>query len=339
MSVNIGVNGLGRIGRCVIRAIIEQNNDAINLVAINGTGDLQQYAHLIKYDSVHGVFPYEVKVEGDNLIIGSYKIKYLSNRDPSSIPWGKNKVDIVLECTGKFKDKKDASKHLEAGAKKVIISAPSSDPDATIVYGVNHNILKDSDTIISVGSCTTNALAPVVKVINDSFGIERGYMTTIHAYTNDQTIIDNRHKDPRRARACGLSMIPTSTGAAKAIGVVLPELAGKLSGSAIRVPTPNVSMVDLTMTLEKEVAEKEINDAILKASKNEMRGILEVAETQLVSIDFNHNRHSSIFDPYETHANKNLVRVVSWYDNEWGFSNRMIDVAQLVSEKVKACYA
>lgn len=332
MSVNIAVNGLGRIGRCVIRAIIERNDSDVNLVAINGTGELEQYAHLLKYDSVHGIFPYEVKTEGNNLLIGSHKIKYLSHRSPSSIPWDENDIDIVLECTGKFKDKKDVQQHIDAGAKKVIISAPSPNPDATIVYGVNHNILKDSDRIVSVGSCTTNALAPVVKVINDAFTIEQGYMTTIHAYTNDQTIIDNRHSDPRRARACGLSMIPTSTGAAKAIGIVLPELAGKLSGSAIRVPTPNVSMVDLTMTLKKEVSEKEINDVILQKSKEDMRGVLAVAETKLVSIDFNHNPHSSIFDPYETHVNKSLVRVVSWYDNEWGFSNRMIDVAKLMAK-------
>ncbi len=332
MSVNIAVNGLGRIGRCVIQAIIERNDSDVNLVAINGTGDLEQYAHLLKYDSVHGIFPYEVRTEGNKLLIGSHKIKYLSHRSPSSIPWDKNNIDIVLECTGKFKDKKDAQQHIEAGAKKVIISAPSPDPDATIVFGVNHDTLKDSDRIVSVGSCTTNALAPVVKVINDAFTIEQGYMTTIHAYTNDQTIIDNRHSDPRRARACGLSMIPTSTGAAKAIGIVLPELSGKLSGSAIRVPTPNVSMVDLTMALKTEVSEKEINEAVFKKSKEDMRGILAVAETKLVSIDFNHNPHSSIFDPFETHVNKSLVRVVSWYDNEWGFSNRMIDVAKLMDK-------
>lgn len=332
MSVNIAVNGLGRIGRCVIRAIIERDDNEVNLVAINGTGELEQYAHLLKYDSVHGVFPQDIKVDGNNLSIGSHKVKYLNNRDPASIPWGEHNIDVVLECTGKFKDKKDVQKHIDSGAKKVIISAPSPDPDATIVYGVNHNILKNTDKVVSVGSCTTNALAPVVKVLNDAFTIEQGYMTTIHAYTNDQTIIDNRHKDPRRARACGLSMIPTSTGAAKAIGIVLPELAGKLSGSAIRVPTPNVSMVDLTMTLKKDVSEKEINDVILQKSKEDMRGVLAVAETKLVSIDFNHNPHSSVFDPYETHVNKNLVRVVSWYDNEWGFSNRMIDVAKLMAK-------
>ena len=332
MSVNIAVNGLGRIGRCVIRAIIERNDRDMNLVAINGTGELEQYAHLLKYDSVQGIFPHEITIDGSNLLIGSHKIKYLSHRSPYSIPWDENNIDIVLECTGKFKDKKDVEQHIDAGAKKVIISAPSPDPDATIVYGVNHNILKNSDRIVSVGSCTTNALAPVVKIINDAFTIEQGYMTTIHAYTNDQTILDNRHSDPRRARACGLSMIPTSTGAAKAIGIVLPELAGKLSGSAIRVPTPNVSMIDLTMTLKKEVSEKEINDVILQKSKEDMIGVLSVADTKLVSIDFNHNPHSSIFDPYETHANKNLVRVVSWYDNEWGFSNRMIDVAKLMAK-------
>lgn len=331
MSINVGINGLGRIGRCLIRAIIERNDKNINLVAINGTGTIEQYATLIKYDSIHGKFPNDVTIDNNKLIVAGRKIEFLSYRDPETIPWNKNNVDIVLECTGVFKSKKEASKHIKAGAKKIIISAPSNDPDATIVYGVNNDILKPEHNIISVGSCTTNALAPIVKLINDYFVIESGYMTTIHAYTNDQNILDNKHSDIRRARACGLSMIPTSTGAAKAIGIVLPELKGKLSGSAIRVPTPNVSMIDLSVITKKQTSEEEVNELISKSAKEKMKGIIEVASEKLVSIDFNHNIHSTIFDPYETHVNKKLLRVVSWYDNEWGFSNRMLDVASLIS--------
>jgi len=332
MSVNIGISGLGRIGRCLIRAVVERDDKSINLVAINGTGTVDQYATLLKYDSIHGKFQYNIQVENNTIVIEDRRIEFLSHRDPESIPWKKNNVEIVLECTGQFKTKEEASKHIKAGAKKVIISAPSSNPDATIIYGVNNEVLKPEHDIISVGSCTTNALAPIVKLLNDAFKIESGYMTTIHAYTNDQTILDNKHSDIRRARACGLSMIPTSTGAAKTIGIVLPELKGKLHGSAIRVPTPNVSMIDLSATTIKQTSEKEINDLILKASKKEMKGVVEVAEEKLVSIDFNHNTHSAIFDPYETHVNKNFLRVVSWYDNEWGFSNRMLDVASLIAK-------
>ncbi|MCH9753768.1 MAG: type I glyceraldehyde-3-phosphate dehydrogenase [Alphaproteobacteria bacterium] len=332
MSVNVGINGLGRIGRCLIRAVAERDDRDIKLVAINGTGSIDQYITLLKYDSIHGKFPFDIKTEGNSLIIKNQKIKFLSNRDPETIPWKENNVEIVLECTGKFKTKEEASKHIKSGAKKVIISAPSSNPDATIVYGVNNDILKPNDNVISVGSCTTNALAPIVKLLHNAFEIESGYMTTIHAYTNDQTILDNRHSDVRRARACGLSMIPTSTGAAKAIGVVLPELQGKLSGSAIRVPTPNVSMIDLSATTKKKTTATEVNNVILEASKKDMKGIIEFAEEKLVSIDFNHNTHSTIFDPYETHVNNNLLRIVSWYDNEWGFSNRMLDVSSLISK-------
>ena len=332
MSINIGINGLGRIGRCLIRAIVERDEKDLNLVAINGSGKLDDYITLLKYDSVHGKFNHDIKTDNDTLIIGRQKIKFLSHRDPALIPWGKHNVDIVLECTGAFKDKKDALKHIEAGAKKVLISAPSNDADVTIVYGVNNEALKKDHKVISIGSCTTNALAPIVKILNDAFTIESGYMTTIHSYTNDQTILDNRHSDIRRARACALSMIPTSTGAAKAIGEVLPELKGKLAGSAIRVPTPNVSMIDLTILVKKSTSEKEINDIISEAASKKMKGVLSVAEEKLVSIDFNHNPHSTIFDPYETHVNGKLVRVVSWYDNEWGFSNRMLDVAAFISK-------
>ena len=335
MSINIAINGLGRIGRCIIRAVIERKDPDLNLVAVNGTGTVEQYASLLQYDSIHGKFPFPITTEQNTLVIGKHKILFLSQKDPALIPWKEHKVDMVLECTGKFKNKKTAEKHLQAGAKRVIISAPSEDADATIVYGVNNHALRPEHHIISIGSCTTNALAPIVKIINDSFGIELGYMTTIHSYTNDQTILDNRHEDPRRARACGLSMIPTSTGAAKAIGLVLPELKDKLSGSAIRVPTPNVSMIDLTVITSQHTSALEINNAISQASSSkEMNKILSIAENKLVSIDFNHDPHSTVFDPYETHVNKNLVRVVSWYDNEWGFSNRMLDVAILMGKLI-----
>jgi len=330
MKVNIGVNGLGRIGRCIIRAVAEREDDDLNLVAINGTGNIEQYVNLLQYDSVHGRFSRHISVEEDFLIIGKNKIKFFNEKDPEQIPWKSAGVDVVLECTGKFKTRQSAEKHIKAGAKRVIISAPSDDADATIVYGVNDNILTSDHRIISIGSCTTNALAPIAKVINDEFGIDVGYMTTIHSYTNDQTILDNRHEDPRRSRACSLSMIPTSTGAAKAIGLVLPELKGKLSGSAIRVPTPNVSMIDLTVLLNKQVTASEINEAVRRASVSPvLKSVLGIAESKLVSIDFNHDPHSTIFDPYETHVNRNLARVVSWYDNEWGFSNRMLDVAKI----------
>lgn len=331
MSTNIAISGLGRIGRCLIRALAEQEYPGLNLVAINGTGKLEQYINLLNYDSVHGRLDKKIRIEGDHLLVGRHNIKFVSQRDPALIPWKENNVDLVLECSGKFKSKKHAEQHISAGAKKVIISSPSEDADVTIVYGVNDDMLKPEHKVVSVGSCTTNALAPIAKVINDAFGIEVGYMTTIHAYTNDQTILDNRHEDPRRARACNLSMIPTSTGAAKALGLVLPELQGKLSGSAVRVPTPNVSMIDFAIILKNKASSEEVNDAIVRASQDKKyRGVIGVAEEKLVSIDFNHDPHSTIFDPHETHVKQNLARVVSWYDNEWGFSNRMLDVATLM---------
>jgi glyceraldehyde 3-phosphate dehydrogenase len=333
--VRIAINGLGRIGRCIIRAAIELNKSDIQIVAANGTAKAEDYISLIKYDSVHGTYQGDITLDGDYINIGNHKIKILSEPNPELIPWDKLGVDIVLGCTGKFTNKIDALKHIKAGAKKVIVSAPCQDADATIVYGVNNHELDEKCNVISIGSCTTNALAPIVKVLNDNVGIECGYMTTIHSYTNDQNLLDNRHKDPRRARACGLSMIPTSTGAAKAIGLVMPELAGKLSGSAIRVPTPNVSLVDLTFNASRNTTKTEINQFIVEAANKEFKNIIGVAETTMVSIDFNHNSHSSIFDPYETQiVCDKMVRVVSWYDNEWGFAVRMLDVAKLFKNLV-----
>lgn len=333
--VRIAINGLGRIGRCIIRAAIELNKSDIQIVAANGTAKAEDYISLIKYDSVHGTYQGDITLDGDYINIGNHKIKILSEPNPELIPWDKLGVDVVLECTGKFTNKIDALKHIKAGAKKVIVSAPCQDADATIVYGVNNHALDEKCNVISIGSCTTNALAPIVKVLNDNVGIECGYMTTIHSYTNDQNLLDNRHKDPRRARACGLSMIPTSTGAAKAIGLVMPELAGKLSGSAIRVPTPNVSLVDLTFNASRNTTKTEVNQFIVEAANKEFKNIIGVAETTMVSIDFNHNPHSSIFDPYETQiVCDKMVRVVSWYDNEWGFAVRMLDVTKLFKNLV-----
>lgn len=329
--VKIGVNGLGRIGRCIIRAAVELNKSGIEIVAANGTASAESYLPLLKYDSVHGTFPGEIRCEDGSIYVGSHKIKIVQEANPENICWDKLGVDIVMECTGKFTNKKDAIGHIKAGAKKVIVSAPCQDADATIVFGVNDGVLNRNSDVVSIGSCTTNALAPIVKILHDQIGIECGYMTTIHSYTNDQNLLDNRHKDPRRARACALSMIPTSTGAAKAIGLVIPDLLGKLAGSAIRVPTPNVSLVDLTFTANRPTTKEEVNKHIEIAAKDAYRNILSVAELPLVSIDFNHNPHSSIFDPFETQVvNNKMVRVVSWYDNEWGFSARMLDVAKLL---------
>lgn len=328
MTVNIAINGLGRIGRCVLRAYFENRYPELNLVAINVSTKIEDFLSLIKYDSVHGRFNADVKLEGDNLVINNKKIQIYSGRDPQTIPWSNAGTDIVLECTGAFKDKESASAHLREAVQKVLISAPSPDSDSTIVYGVNNKILKKEHKIISVGSCTTNALAPVAKIINDNFGIESGYMTTVHAYTNDQNLVDSRHKDPRRSRSAALSMIPTSTGAAKAIGKVLPELEGKLSGSAIRVPVANVSMVDLVVNTHKECNAEQVNKVMQLAIKGGLRNILGLAEEKLVSIDFNHRSESAIFDPFETSVtNKRLVRIAAWYDNEWGFSCRMLDLA------------
>ena len=340
MSINIAINGLGRIGRCIIRAVVENKLEDVKIVAVNGTASPEDYAVLLQYDSVHGKLKDTLSIEGDIMSIGNQRIKIFSERDPALIPWDQTDAEIVFECTGKFKTKADTTKHLKGNVKKVIISAPSNDSDATIVYGVNEDHLKPEHQIISIGSCTTNALAPILKLLHHNVGIESGYMTTVHAYTNDQKILDNRHKDIRRARACSLSMIPTSTGAAKAIGIVIPELAGKIAGSAIRVPVPNVSMIDLSFVATSPTSKEQINSIIANAAQKEMKDVISIASHKLVSIDFNHNPNSSIFDPFETEVvNKTLVRIVSWYDNEWGFSNRMLDVAKIFSKvKESKCY-
>ncbi len=335
MTIRIAINGLGRIGRCVLRAMFEeQNYHDIELVAVNATMNSDVLKLLLKHDSVHGHFSKSVEIDGQTLIVDGKKIKICAQRDPKTLPWKELNIDVVLECTGAFTDYKDARQHIEAGAKKVIISAPAKgDNVKTIVYGVNHHTLDASDEVISIGSCTTNCLAPIAKALNDAVGIEHGFMTTIHAYTNDQNVVDNSHKDLRRARACALSMIPTSTGAAKAIGLVLPELKGKLDGGAIRVPTPNVSMVDLNFVAKKATSIAEINDAIKKAAAGAMKEVLQIVEAPLVSIDFNHNPYSSCFDVLQTKVIGNLVKVASWYDNEWGFSYRMLDIAKLIAKK------
>lgn len=328
MKINIGINGLGRIGRCILRAIFELNRKEFNIVAVNGPASIEEHAHLLKYDSVHGIFPGHIVHENNNLIINDHKIPLKQMRDLSQLKW--DGVDIVLECTGKFNDKSSALTHISSGgAKKVIVSAPCKDADSTIVYKVNNHALKPEHQVISIGSCTTNCLAPVAKVLHDNIGIEAGFMTTIHSYTNDQRILDGSHKDLRRARTAGMSIIPSSTGAAKALGLVLPELNGKLDGSAVRVPTPNVSMIDLCFTTSRDTSIEEINNLIAKNRSD----VLAVAETKLVSVDFNHNPHSAIFDPFETKVvNKRFCRVVAWYDNEWGFSVRMLDIAKLFAE-------
>lgn len=328
MTVKIAINGLGRIGRCVLRAVAELDRKDIEVVAVNGPADIDTHVHLLKYDSVHGTFLAVKKVADDKIDIGTGPIKLFQERDPLNLPWGELGVDVVLECTGKFKTTEDLQKHIDAGAKRVLVSAPAEGAEVMIVHGVNNNALKAEHKFISVGSCTTNCLAPVVKVINDLVGIESGFMTTIHSYTSDQNIMDNSHKDLRRARSAALSLIPTSTGAAKAIGLVLPELSGKLDGTAIRVPTPNVSLVDLSFLSSKHTNAAEINAAIKKAAEGELKGVLAYCDEPLVSIDYVHNPNSSIFDATGTKViNGNFCRVVSWYDNEWGFSVRMLDLA------------
>lgn len=330
MTIRIGINGLGRIGRCVARAIYETSSTDIELVAVNGPADIGTHVHLLKYDSVHGRFPFLVEADGENLEIAGKSVKLFHHKDPTLIPWGDLGVDYVLECTGKFNKKADAEKHIAAGAKKVLISAPADGVDSTIVYCVNNAALKKEHSVISVGSCTTNGLAPVAKVMNDLVGIETGFMTTIHAYTGDQNLVDSSHKDLRRARAAALSMIPSTTGAAKAIGLVLPELRGKLDGTAIRVPTANVSLVDLTFTAGRETNKEEINAALQKAANGAMAGVLSTSSEPLVSIDYNHTSTSSNADLTGTFVTGGkLVRVASWYDNEWGFSCRMLDVTRL----------
>jgi glyceraldehyde 3-phosphate dehydrogenase len=328
MSVRVGINGFGRIGRNILRAIAESGRKDIEVVALNDLGPVETNAHLLRYDSVHGRFPGEVKVEGDSISLGNGKIKVCAERDPSKLPWKDMGVDIALECTGIFTAKDKASAHLTAGAKRVLVSAPADGADLTVVYGVNHDKLTKDHKIVSNASCTTNCLAPVAKVLNDAVGIERGFMTTIHAYTGDQPTLDTMHKDLYRARAAGLSMIPTSTGAAKAIGLVLPELKGKLDGFAMRVPTPNVSVVDLKIVAKKATTVDEINGAVKRAAEQQLKGILSYTNDKNVSIDFNHDPHSSTFHMDQTKViDGTLVSVLSWYDNEWGFSNRMADTA------------
>lgn len=333
MTIKVGINGLGRIGRCVLRAIYETGAKDLELVAVNGPAPIDTHVHLLKYDSVHGRFATEVKAAGEDLSIGGKTVKLFHSKDPKQIPWGKLGVDLVLECSGKFNKRAEAAQHLEGGAKKVIISAPAEDADATIVYGVNNGMLKKEHTVVSVGSCTTNALAPLAKVLNDAVGIESGFMTTIHAYTGDQNLVDNSHKDLRRARSAPLSMIPTSTGAAKTIGLILPELKGRLDGVSIRVPTPNVSLVDFTFTAAKDVSKEELNDALIKAANGPLKGVLAVSNEPLVSIDFTHRTESSIADLSGSYVTgKRLARVAAWYDNEWGFSCRMLDVTTLLGK-------
>ncbi len=328
MAVRVGINGFGRIGRNILRAIAEAGRKDIEVVGINDLGPVETNAHLLRYDSVHGRFPGTVTVDGDSISLGNGKIKVSAERDPTKLPWKALGVDIALECTGIFTAREKASAHLTAGAKRVLVSAPAENADATIVYGVNHDKLTKEHLVVSNGSCTTNCLAPVAKVLHDTVGIEMGFMTTIHAYTGDQPTLDTLHKDLYRGRAAAMSMIPTSTGAAKAIGLVLPELNGKLDGVAIRVPTPNVSVVDLKIVASRKTTKEEINEAMKRAAEQQLKGILNYTTHPNVSIDFNHDPHSSTFHMDQTKVqNGTLVRVMSWYDNEWGFSNRMADTA------------
>ena len=333
MGIRIGINGFGRIGRNILRSSLDASD--LEFVAVNDLTSASTLAHLLKYDSVHGILDTEVKAEGDTIVVNGKEIKILAIKDPAQLPWEKLGVQVVIESTGLFVDRGNASKHLAAGAKKVIISAPAKEPDITIVMGVNEgDYSSESHHIISNASCTTNCLAPVAKVLLNNFGIKRGLMTTIHSYTNDQRILDLPHKDLRRARAACQSMIPTTTGAARAVSLVLPELKGKLDGMAIRVPTPNVSIVDLVAELERDVTADEVNDSLLKASQNEMKGILEFLNEPLVSADFNGNSSSSIVDaPLTKVIGEKMVKILAWYDNEWGYSCRVRDLATFIGEK------
>jgi glyceraldehyde 3-phosphate dehydrogenase len=330
MAIKVGINGYGRIGRNILRALYESGRQKeIQIVAINDLGDAKTNAHLTRYDTAHGKFKAEVAVDGDSLVVNGDRIKVLAERDPGKLPWGQLGVDVVFECTGLFNSKAKAGKHLEGGAKKVLLSAPGgADVDATIVYGVNHNTLKASHTVVSNASCTTNCLAPLAKVLNDSIGIKHGLMTTIHAYTNDQVLTDVYHEDLRRARSATMSMIPTKTGAAAAVGLVLPELKGKLDGFAMRVPTINVSVVDLTFTAGRATSVDEINQLVKAAANGPFKGVLAYNDGPLVSVDFNHDPASSTYDATLTKViDGTIVKVLAWYDNEWGFSNRMLDTA------------
>jgi glyceraldehyde 3-phosphate dehydrogenase len=335
MKAKVAINGFGRIGRMVFRKAIL--DESLDVVAINASYPAETLAHLIKYDTTHGIFQADVRAETDSIIVNGKTVQLLSNRDPKSLPWNELGIDIVIEATGKFNSKEKASLHLEAGAKKVILTAPGKNEDTTIVMGVNESALNmEEHNIISNASCTTNCLAPVVKVLNEQFGIENGLMTTVHAYTNDQKNIDNPHKDLRRARACGQSIIPTTTGAAKALALVIPELKGKLHGMALRVPTPNVSLVDLVVDLKRDVTVEEINEAFITASQGPLQNILQYTTEPLVSIDFNTNPHSAIIDGLSTMVMDNRkVKVLAWYDNEWGYSCRVVDLAKLVASKME----
>jgi glyceraldehyde 3-phosphate dehydrogenase len=335
MAVRVGINGFGRIGRLVLRALAESGRKDIQVVGVNDLGPVETNAHLLRFDSVHGRFPLEVKVSGDSFDYGAGPIKVTAIRDPAQLPWKDLGVEIAFECTGLFTAKDKAMAHIAAGAKRVLVSAPADGADLTVVYGVNHDKLTKDHQVVSNASCTTNCLAPVVKVLNDAVGIEKGFMTTIHAYTGDQPTLDTMHKDLYRARAASLSMIPTSTGAAKAVGLVLPELAGKLDGVAIRVPTPNVSVVDLKFVAKRKTTKEEINEAIKAAANQQLKGILGYTEAPNVSVDFNHDPRSSIFHIDQTKVmDGTLVRVMSWYDNEWGFSNRMSDTAVAMAKLI-----
>ena len=335
MAVRVAINGFGRIGRNILRAIVESGRTDIQVVAVNDLGPVETNAHLLRYDSVHGRFPHEVVVNGDVITTAGQTFKVTAVKNPAELPHKELGVDIVLECTGIFTSREKAAAHLTAGAKKVIISAPGEGADVTVVYGINHHLLAKEHVVISNGSCTTNCLAPMAKVVNDLVGIEKGMMTTIHSYTGDQPTLDTMHKDLYRGRAAALSMIPTSTGAAKAIGLVLPELNGKLDGTAIRVPTPNVSVIDLKIVAKKKTDAKEINEAVKRAAEQELKGILGYTNAPNVSIDFNHDSHSSTFAMDQTKVQGgNLVRVLSWYDNEWGFSNRMADTAAAMGKLI-----
>ena len=336
MVTKVAINGFGRIGRLALRAIVESKRKDIEVVAINDLGTSDFNAHLLQYDSIHGQFPYKVRASKNSINVGSKAIKIFSERNPEDLPWGKLNVDIVMECTGIFTDKAKASLHINAGAKRVLISAPSKDADITVVYGVNHKKIKKSHTVISNASCTTNCLAPVAMVLDKLCGINQGYMTTVHAFTGDQAILDTLHSDKRRARSASQSIIPTSTGAAKAVGLVLPQLAGKLDGTAVRVPTPNVSMIDLVFNAKKKVTIEEINNAMVKISSGSLKGVLNTSDQPLVSIDYNHNPASSTFDLTQTEViGGKLGRVLSWYDNEWGFANRMSDTASVIGKLIK----
>ncbi|MDE2181909.1 MAG: type I glyceraldehyde-3-phosphate dehydrogenase [Alphaproteobacteria bacterium] len=333
MAIRVAINGFGRIGRLVLRSIVEAGRRDVEVVAVNDLGPVPTNAHLLRFDSVHGRFPASVTVDGDTMVVAGHRIKVTATKDPAQLPHKDLGVDIAMECTGIFSARAKAAAHLEAGAKRVLVSAPSDGADLTVVYGVNHDKLTRDHLVVSNASCTTNGLVPVVKVLNDNFGVEKGIMTTIHSYTNDQPTLDQLHKDLYRARAAGLSMIPTSTGAAKAVGLVLPELKGKLDGISVRVPTPNVSLVDLKVVTRKATTKEEINEAMRAAAAGPLKGILEIVDEPLVSSDFNHCPASSSFMPDQTKVlDGNLAAVYSWYDNEWGFSNRMVDTAVAMSK-------